>query len=115
LCNHDPSDPDKFLYKFQQIGETMRMRRFLALFSSLAIVVTASAQILTCSSNNGKRNWCYGKTANGVRLVRQISGSPCIQGTSWGYGTVAIWVDHGCRADFALNAGVEPSGKRSSS
>jgi hypothetical protein len=86
----------------------MRIRRFLALFSALVVAFSASAQILTCSSNDGKRNWCYGKTANGVRLVRQLSGSPCVQGTSWGYGTVAIWVDHGCRAEFALNTGGGP-------
>lgn len=57
-------------------------------------------QQITCSSNNGKRNFCNANTGNGVRLVKQRSGSPCIQGQSWGFNKNAIWVDRGCRADF---------------
>ncbi|AXC09395.1 hypothetical protein ACPOL_0008 [Acidisarcina polymorpha] len=38
-------------------------------------------------------------------MVRQRSGSACTQGYSWGYDQGGIWVDHGCRADFALGGG----------
>ncbi len=56
--------------------------------------------IITCSSNNGKRVYCAANTSRGVRLTNQRSGSPCIQGQTWGYDGRGIWVDRGCRADF---------------
>jgi hypothetical protein len=58
--------------------------------------------IVTCSSNNGKRNFCAVDTGRGVQLVSQRSGSPCIQGQTWGYDRRSIWVDRGCRADFRV-------------
>lgn len=80
---------------------------FLACFVVLA-AVSSPAQTLTCSSNDMGRHFCRANTANGVRMVRQFSGSPCTQGYSWGYDRGGIWVDHGCRADFALNGGSIP-------
>src|ERR1700760_4873062 len=53
---------------------------------------------ITCSSNNGKRNYCPADTSRGVRLTNQRSGSPCVQGQTWGYDNRGIWVDRGCRA-----------------
>ncbi len=60
---------------------------------------------VTCSSNNGKRNYCPVNTGRGVQLINQRSGSPCIQGQTWGYDSRGIWVDRGCRADFRVNVG----------
>lgn len=59
-------------------------------------------RMITCSSNNGGRNYCAADTRGGVRLTHQRSGSPCIQGRTWGFDGSGIWVDRGCRADFAL-------------
>lgn len=61
-----------------------------------------NAPVVNCSSNNGKRNFCSADTSRGVVLARQISGSPCVQGQTWGYNRGQIWVDRGCRADFRL-------------
>lgn len=58
--------------------------------------------VITCSSDNGGRNYCRVPTGGGVRLVRQRSDAPCKQGYSWGYDRSGIWVDKGCRADFAV-------------
>jgi Protein of unknown function (DUF3011) len=58
--------------------------------------------VITCSSDNGGRNFCPANTRNGVRLVRQRSDAPCRSGYSWGFDQRGIWVDRGCRADFAL-------------
>jgi hypothetical protein len=55
---------------------------------------------LTCSSDDGGYRYCRADTQNQVRLVRQISGSPCRQGYSWGFDYRGIWVDRGCRAQF---------------
>jgi hypothetical protein len=60
--------------------------------------------VITCSSNNGKRNYCPANIGRGVRLTNQRSGSPCIQGQTWGWDNRGIWVDRGCRADFAINS-----------
>ena len=64
-----------------------------------------NAPIVNCSSNNGKRNYCSADTSRGVSLARQISGSACVQGQTWGYNRGQIWVDRGCRADFRLSGG----------
>ena len=61
-----------------------------------------NGQKITCSSNDGKRNYCNANTSGGVRMVNQRSGSPCIQGQTWGFNKNGIWVDRGCRADFQL-------------
>ena len=57
---------------------------------------------LTCSSDNDKRNRCSADTSRGVQMVNQRSGSPCVQGQTWGYDRSGVWVDRGCRADFVV-------------
>lgn len=59
-------------------------------------------QIITCSSNDGRRNVCPINTHGGVRLVRQRSDSDCIYNNTWGYDRRGVWVDRGCRADFEI-------------
>ena len=59
---------------------------------------------ITCSSN-GRRVTCNADTGGGVRLVRQLSGARCRQGSTWGYDSRGIWVDRGCRAEFELSGG----------
>jgi hypothetical protein len=62
----------------------------------------ADASTITCSSDSGQRVYCGADTSGGVRLVRQLSGTPCDQ-RSWGYDSRGIWVDHGCRAEFDVS------------
>jgi hypothetical protein len=57
---------------------------------------------ITCSSDDGRRNYCQADTRRGVYLSRQISGSPCRQNQTWGYDGRGIWVDRGCRAEFQV-------------
>jgi Protein of unknown function (DUF3011) len=60
-------------------------------------------QRFACNSDNMRRHSCYIDTHGGeVRLVRQLSDSACTKGYSWGTNRRGIWVDHGCRADFAV-------------
>jgi hypothetical protein len=78
----------------------------------LALVVAAlvvfgprsSAQTISCSSDDGNRHYCPADTRGGVQLVKQRSDSPCQQGYSWGFDRGGVWVDRGCRADFAVSA-----------
>lgn len=58
-------------------------------------------QTLSCSSDDGNRHHCNANVSGGVQMTRQVSGSPCVQGQSWGYDNSGIWVDHGCRAEFS--------------
>ena len=68
-----------------------------------------SGRTINCSSDDGRRNWCDIGRARDAQLVRQISGSPCIQGRTWGVDGRGLWVDGGCRADFAIGGGFGPS------
>src|SRR5512147_3132854 len=63
---------------------------------------SASSPMVRCESNNNARNYCPADTRGGVRMTRQISGSPCTQGSTWGYDSNQIWVDRGCRAEFEV-------------
>jgi DUF3011 family protein len=91
----------------------MRIRGFLLVVLGIIALIAmtsrpARAQSITCSSDNGKRNYCAVNTSGGVQMVRQRSGSPCQQGSTWGYDRRGIWVDRGCRADFVVNTGFRP-------
>jgi hypothetical protein len=60
------------------------------------------ARIVTCSSDDGHRHTCDVGAAEGIRMVNQRSGSPCINGRTYGFYRGQIWVDRGCRADFEV-------------
>jgi hypothetical protein len=77
------------------------------LFGIISAGAALGQRTITCSSDNGGRNFCSADTRRGVELIRQRSGSPCIQGRTWGWDRQGIWVDRGCRADFALGRGGE--------
>ena len=62
-------------------------------------------QSIKCESNNGRRNYCGTYPSNQVRLDRQISDSPCVQGRTWGVDRNGLWVDGGCRAYFMVRGG----------
>ncbi|WP_416209835.1 DUF3011 domain-containing protein [Nostoc sp. LEGE 12447] len=67
----------------------------------LSVAAPASAQeIITCSSQNNRRNTCAINTRGRVRLIRQLSNASC-RG-NWGYGRNRIWVKNGCRAEFSV-------------
>ncbi len=89
----------------------------------LAFTALAAAQdSVKCESNDGRRNYC-GQYGEHVRLERQISGSPCVEGQTWGVDRTGLWVDRGCRAYFTvrgnsrgrgnLNQGVAVGGQDS--
>jgi len=57
---------------------------------------------IVCTSNNGERVYCEADTRDGVQMVRQIGGEPCVEGRTWGFDRRGIWVDRGCRAEFRV-------------
>jgi Protein of unknown function (DUF3011) len=61
------------------------------------------APVISCNSNDGRRNYCPADTRGGVQLVNQRSNSACVFNRTWGFDARRIWVDRGCRADFQAN------------
>lgn len=60
---------------------------------------------IACNSDDMRKHSCAVDTRGGdVRLTTQRSDAPCTKGYSWGTNRHGIWVDHGCRADFAVTA-----------
>ena len=62
-----------------------------------------SGVTISCSS---ERRWkaLLSLESRPVQLIRQRSQSACREGYSWGQDGRGIWVDHGCRADFAVDS-----------
>jgi hypothetical protein len=73
-------------------------------------VGAAAAQTIYCASDDMRRHYCGADTRGGVQMIRQRSDASCIQGRTWGYDGRGIWVDRGCRADFAMNSGYRSGG-----
>jgi hypothetical protein len=63
-----------------------------------------------CSSRNNRRVNCPTNSQWPVRLQRQLSGSACIEGQTWGQGGGTVWVDRGCRAVFEEMVGSHVGG-----
>jgi hypothetical protein len=57
---------------------------------------------VTCSSDDGRRQYCGRYEAELVRLDRQISNSACVRDETWGVDREGLWVDRGCRAIFTV-------------
>jgi Protein of unknown function (DUF3011) len=89
--------------------------RFLGVALAFLILpaLAAAQDSVKCESNDGNRQYCGNYNPNQVRLERQISGSPCTDGQTWGVDRNGLWVDRGCRAIFTIltNPGA-PGGRR---
>jgi len=73
--------------------------------SALSAMPGPSAYRVYCASDDYYRHFCSINAYGGVELIRQRSDSPCVYGRTWGVVGSNIWVDRGCRADFAVGAG----------
>lgn len=58
---------------------------------------------LTCESKSRSRRMCGVSVERSVRLRKQISGSPCVEGQTWGWSRDGVWVNDGCRAEFIVD------------
>lgn len=57
-----------------------------------------------CESNDGREKTCAADTRGDVRIVRQLSHSPCVEGRTWGVDRGGVWVSEGCRAEFQVGS-----------
>lgn len=86
----------------------------LACLASALSPRAANAQrqrIVECDSKQGRSNWCPTRSNGQVRLVRQLSKTPCVLYQTWGPDPDGggVWVRSGCRAQFAVAAWAEPA------
>ena len=58
-----------------------------------------------CDSNDYQYNVCAADLGGAGRayVERQISGSPCIEGQTWGWNRAGVWVVQGCAAVFTID------------
>lgn len=54
------------------------------------------------SRNNGYTNCDSGRVRGQVEVYRQLSDRRCVYGQNWGNERGQVWVDDGCRAEFAV-------------
>jgi hypothetical protein len=61
--------------------------------------------VLRCESQDGRYQTC--PAPRGARLVitRQLSDTRCVEGRNWGMSRGNVWVNDGCRAEFAVAGG----------
>lgn len=57
---------------------------------------------LVCDAQGPGYRLCRVDTRGGVRMIRQLSKTPCRQNQTWGYERGGVWVDGGCRAEFEV-------------
>lgn len=60
-------------------------------------------RLVVCESKGKVRRLCGITVERGVRLRRQISSTPCVEGGNWGWSRDGIWVDAGCRGEFQVD------------
>jgi fermentation-respiration switch protein FrsA (DUF1100 family) len=80
-------------------------RPVAALLATLLAVPPAFARTVRCESRNYRYAYCPVPTYGDVSLRREFSFSACQYGRGWGYDHRGIWVDRGCRAEFAVDEG----------
>ena len=58
-----------------------------------------------CASRDYQYRFCSVDLGPGgsAHLARQISGSRCIEGRTWGSNRAGIWVNQGCDAEFTID------------
>lgn len=59
-------------------------------------------QTALCESVKGRYQHCPIRGIREAQISRVLSRSECEFGYSWGFDRNGIWVDHGCRAEFAI-------------
>ena len=63
----------------------------------------AYGRTVRCESTDNRRRQCAVGVRRDVRMNRQLSKVPCIEGRNWGWDRNGIWVTNGCRAEFAVD------------
>ena len=72
---------------------------------------STSTDTIRCESTNNRYRECRTHFRGHATLTRKFSDARCTEGQTWGQRNGMIWVDRGCRAEFAeSNGGWNPGG-----
>ena len=78
-------------------------RTLLFVITVLLLAPAVFAETFRCESKDNRRHECSFDSWGRVEILRQISISDCIEGSTWGReGRHRVWVSDGCRADFVV-------------
>lgn len=61
---------------------------------------TGRYQRVTCQSRDGRESFCPANIGGDVRVLRQLSDTPCREGMNWTWSRDGVRVRGGCRAEF---------------
>ncbi len=67
--------------------------------------VTSAGRVVRCESINERPRECATGFRGRATIVRQHSRTQCIEGRNWGQRPGMVWVNRGCRAEFAETSG----------
>ena len=59
-------------------------------------------RVVRCESFDNRQTQCEVTAPAGIRMQRQITSYPCIEGNTWGYDRSGIWVGGNCKAEFVV-------------
>ena len=81
------------------------MHKNLVMFAFvLFVAASASAQkTVRCESSDGRYRECAIDGIGRIVMTRQFSDTNCAEGKNWGYRDGVVWVDSGCRGEFAVS------------
>jgi len=65
-----------------------------------------TGQVVRCESHDNREKTCA--FSGRAVLVKQLSKAACIEGRTWGQRGNTLWVDDGCRGEFAQASGPAP-------
>jgi hypothetical protein len=68
--------------------------------------------LVRCESRDNRSRSCnmsVGRNGD-IRLLRQLSDKPCVEGRTWGQTRSGVWVTQGCRAEFVVSRRGSRSG-----
>jgi hypothetical protein len=86
-------------------------RPVAAVLVALLAAPPAFAGTVRCESKDYRYRYCSVRTYGDVKLTHERSHSACRYGRTWGFDHRGIWVDRGCRADFAVDEGSNDRGR----
>jgi Protein of unknown function (DUF3011) len=75
----------------------------LASIVLFAASVAEAQSAVRCESEKGKYKECRISGSGHVMLMKQISDTACVEGKNWGTRNGVVWVNGGCRGDFAMS------------
>jgi Protein of unknown function (DUF3011)/Peptidase inhibitor family I36 len=96
----------------EKLMKISTMLRYVALPLAMLVLpaISFAQQTFKCEANNNNRKYCGTYRHGEVRMQQQISGSPCIEGQTWGVDRQGLWVERGCRAIFVVGRFGGPGG-----